>query len=70
MVYLQNYRYRINRYRNMHIVRIRCWVKLHRRYISEHEGWTQRHMLGIVIFDEVIWLAVFAAICAILVMVL
>ncbi len=52
----------------MHIVRIWCWAKLHRRYKSEYEGWTQRHMMAIVLFDEAIWLVAFAAICTVLLM--
>lgn len=51
----------------MHIVRIWCWTKLHRKYLSECEGWTRKHTVGIAFLDETIWLTAFAAICAILV---
>lgn len=51
----------------MHAVRALCWAKLHRRYMKEHKRWTWKHTMGIALFDETIWLAVFAAICTILV---
>ena len=51
----------------MHIVRIRCWLKLQRRYMKEYEGWSWKHTIGIVLIDETIWLVAFVAICAILV---
>ena len=50
----------------MHIVRIRCWVKLHHRVMLEREGWTWKHTVGIVLLDEAIWLIAFAAIFTLL----
>lgn len=54
----------------MHIVRIMCWAKLWYRYTKEQEGWVQKHMLGIVFLDELMWLITFSAIWVILVITL
>ena len=47
----------------MQIIRILCWIKLHRRYLSEYEGWAWKHTIGIVLFDETVWLLTLPTIC-------
>ena len=47
----------------MHIFRVQRWLKLHRRYMEEYEGWTTGHTIGIVVMDEAVWLLIFAPLC-------
>lgn len=51
----------------MHIVRIWCWAKLHREYMKKYEEWSWKHTIGIVLFDEAVWLVLFVVICALLI---
>lgn len=51
----------------MHVVRVLCWTKLHRKCMEEHVQWSWKHTMGVALFDEVMWLVIFAAICTILV---
>lgn len=50
----------------LHIVRIRSWAKLSRKYMVEHKGWTWKYTLGLVLFDEAVWLAAIFAILMLL----
>ena len=54
----------------MHIVRVLCWVKLHRRYMEVHEAWTRKHTIGIALIDEIVWLIAFTVICLLLTIVM
>ena len=54
----------------LHIIRIRCWVKLHLRYTKEHKEWTWKYTIGIALFDETIWLVIFLEIFALCVTVM
>lgn len=46
----------------LHIIRIWCWMRMHRRLLLEYEGWTLKHTVGIALFDEGVWLIIFIAI--------
>ncbi len=48
-----------------HIIRVRCWARLQHRYMDEYGGWTWKHTIGVILFDEAIWLAAFTAIWAV-----
>lgn len=54
----------------MHIVRILCWRNLWHRYTKELAGWTSKHMLGIILLDEMMWLITFTVIWGILIITL
>ena len=36
----------------LHIVRVRSWLKMHRKFMNEHKNWTSKYTMAIIFIDE------------------